>query len=104
MQAYMKPNRVLSYQDQIKIFSYRAEMNELKINFKGLKEEEFCICTHIMNNHLYECKSLNSDDNSKYQYEDLLNGTFHQQKKILNILKKNLEYYRKIVLATRADS
>ena len=100
MQSYMKPNRVLSYQDQIKIFSYRAEMNELKINFAGLKEEEFCICTHIMNNHhLYECKSLNSDDNSKYQYEDLLNGTLHQQKNIVSILKKNLANYRKITLA-----
>ena len=75
-------------------------MNELKINFKGLKEEEFCICTHIMKNHnLYECKSLNNDDNSNYQYKDLLNGTLHQQKNILDSLKKNHEFYRKITLA-----
>ena len=40
---------------EIEIFSYRAEMNKLTINFKGQKEEELCICTHIMcNHHLYE--------------------------------------------------
>ena len=40
---------------EIKIFLYIAGMNKLKINFKVLKEEEFCICTHIMDNHhLYE--------------------------------------------------
>ena len=89
MQSYMKPNRVLSYQDQIEIFSYRAEINELKNNFKGLKDEEFCICNHIMNNHhLYECKSLNNDDNSKYQYDDLLNGTLHQQKNVFKYIEE----------------
>ena len=105
MQSYLKPNRVLNYQDQIEIFSYRSEMNEIACNFKELKQEELCICKNILNNtHLYHCKVLNNGKDLIHNYEDLLNGTLHQQKYGLNIMKKNLDYLRKITLATRADS
>ena len=40
MQNYLKPNRVLTYQDQIDIFSYRLEMNEVNKNVTGLKEDQ----------------------------------------------------------------
>ena len=104
-QNYMKPNIVLKFQDQVDIFSYRSEMNDLKCNFKGMKEEELCLCSSIMNNvHLFECKELNNGELSKYKYEDLLNGSLHQLKYLLNIMKKNLAQYRKITLATRADN
>ena len=100
IQSYLRPNQVLNYQEQTEIFSYRAEMNDLKINFKGLKEQEYCICKTVLNNsHLFQCKLLNNGENTKYQYEDLLNGTLHQQKHIFSILKKNLANYRKITLA-----
>ena len=41
MQNYLKPNRVLTYQDQIEIFSYRSEMKEINYNFKGLKPMKY---------------------------------------------------------------
>ena len=50
MQNYLKPNRVLTYQDQIDIFSYRSEMNEVNKNVTGLKEDqtEICLLVNIM--------------------------------------------------------
>ena len=102
MQSYLKPNRVLTFQEQIEIFSYRSKMNEISCNFRDLKkEEELCICKSTMNNtHLYHCKVINNGKDPKHNYEDLLNGTLHQQKYVLKIMKKNLEYFRKITLAT----
>ena len=49
-----------------------------------------CVCTKTLNyQHLFQCKILNNCDNSELKYEDILNGTLHQKKHILNILKKN---------------
>ena len=98
MQAYLKPNRVLTFQEQIDIFSYRSEMNELSLKY--LQENDICACTKELNNiHLFECTLLNNKKGHELKYEDILNRTFHQQKNILNILKNNLATYRKITLA-----
>ena len=62
------------------------------------------VCTNILNNpHLFECIFLNNGESPKYKYEDLLNGTLHEKKIIMNIMKKNIVTYRKITLAARAD-
>ena len=47
---------------------------------------------------------MNNKKANELKYEDIWNGTLHQQKNILNILKNNLASYRKITLAARADS
>ena len=79
-------------------------MNLISCNFKELNKEELCICKCIMNNtHLYHCKILNEGKDLQHNYKYLFNGTLHQQKYVLNIKKKNLEYFRKITLAARAD-
>ena len=81
MQNYLKPNRVLTYQDQIEIFSYRSEMKQINYNFKGLKHDEICVCTNILNNpHLYHCQILNNCYSPREKYEDILNGTLHKKK------------------------
>ena len=104
MQNYLKPNNVLTFQDQKEIFAFRSEMNELNYNFKGLKEDEKCVCAQTLNNiHLFQCKILNNSEYSELKYEDFLNGTLHQKKKTLNIMKKNMETFRNITLAARAD-
>ena len=104
MQNYLKPNRVLTYPDQIEIFSYRSEMNEMNYNSKGLKDDEICVCTNILNNpHLYHCQILNNGESPKEKYEYILNGTLHHKKIFFNIMKRNLEKYRTITLAARDE-
>ena len=67
-------------------------MNEVNCNFKGLKEDERCVCTSILNNpHLFKCQILNNGESPMYNYQDILNGTLHQKKIIINIMKKNHE-------------
>ena len=46
---------------------------------------------------------LNNGESPKETYEDILNGTLHQKKNVLNIMKRNLGNYRTITLAARAD-
>ena len=98
MQDYMKPNKVLTFADQIELFSYRSDMNDVNLKFKNIEEYKKCVCNEDLNNiHLFQCNILNNDECGKtYTYEELLNGTLHQQKDLLNIMKKNLESLRKI--------
>ena len=64
MLNYLKPNRVMTYQDQIKIFSYRSEMNYKGLKYNELQDNKVCvihICTKEFNNsHLYECITRNN--------------------------------------------
>ena len=91
MQDYLKPNNVLTFKEQIEIFSYRSEMNEFNFNFKGLNDDETCVCSSKLNNpHILQCQILNNFKHHEYKYTDILNGTLHQQKNILNIMMTNI--------------
>ena len=80
-------------------------MNEFNFNFKGLKDKKLCVCTNQLNNpHIFQCRILNYFKDHELKYQDILNGTLHQQKKILNIMEKNLANYIKITFAARADN
>ena len=69
MQNYLKPNNILTFQEQIEIFSYRSEMNELIFNFKGLKDNELCVCTIQLNNHhIFQCGILNEFKDHELNY------------------------------------
>ena len=93
MQNYLKPNAVLTFQEQVHIFSYRSEMNELVMKY--IHGYEWCICKEEMNNaHIFQCKLLNNDENPGMKYNQILNGTLHQQKKILNIMEKNIKLFK----------
>ena len=93
MQNYLKPNRVLTFQEQVDIFSYRSEMNELSFNY--IQGNAKCICTEELNNsHLYQCNLLNNNHYPELKYEYILNGTLHQKKKILKIMEKNSKCYK----------
>ena len=105
MQDYIKPNKVLTYEEQVELFSYRSEMNEVSLKFKEYQEFKSCLCNEELNNiHIFQCKILNNGEYPENTYEELLNGTLHKQKFFLNIMKKNLEQLRKITKAARADS
>ena len=96
---YFKPNNVLTFQDQKESFAYRSEMNELNYNFEGIKEDEKWVCAQTLNYiHLFH-----NIEYSESKYEDFLNGTLHQKKNILNIMKKNMETFRKITVSARAN-
>ena len=106
MQNYLKPNRVMTYQDQIKIFSYISEVvNDISLKYNEIQDSKVCVCTKELNNsHLYECITLNNGEELELKYEDIFNGTLHQQKYVLSILKKNLAIYTKIILAAQASN
>ena len=105
MQNYLKPNNIISFQEQVEIFSYRSEMNEVSLRYQEPTANKVCICNKELNNqHLYECITLNNGEEVKFKYENILNGNIHQQKYILNILKKNHSIYTKMTLASRAGN
>ena len=105
MQDYLKPNSILPFQEQIKICSDRSEMNHFNFNFRGLKDNELSVCTIQLNNpHILWCRILNDFKDHELNYQDITNGTLHQQKKILKIMKKNITNYSEITLAARADN
>ena len=75
-------------------------MIDISLKFNELQDNKVCVCTkELHNSHLYECITLNNGEALKLKYEDILNETLHQQKYVLNILKKNLAAYTKITLA-----
>ena len=79
------------------LFSYRSDMNEVNLKFKNYQEYKICVCNEELNNiNIFQCQILNIDENSKHTYRELLNGTLHQKKALLNKMKKNLELLRKI--------
>ena len=100
-QAYLLPNQILTLTEQREIFSYRSRMNNLNYNFPGTKNEEKCICLDqlLKNEHLYHCKLLNNNIIPYLKYEDIFNGTVHHQKKIINILNKNICKFEELTLA-----
>ena len=67
MQNYLKPNYVLTFQEQVKIFSFRSEMNEISLNYQEHKANKTCICKIDSNNqHLYECIFWNNGVELKF--------------------------------------
>ena len=96
MQAYLLPNQILTFDDQLEIFSFWTRMNGLSYNTKGTSEIEYCKCgSEMENEHLFLCNFLNAGQVLKYKYDDLLNGTLAQQKYIITILRKNMEKHTK---------
>jgi hypothetical protein len=104
-QTYLLPNGILTWEEQVEIFSYRSRMNSLKYNFGG---EDICLCGTFLNNeHLYSCKTLNREKRPRLEYSNIFNGTIIEQKEIVQILKRNMEEYQNITLAQdspRADN
>ena len=43
MQNYLKPKKVMTFQEQIEIFSYRSEMNYMSLKYLEPKEN---MCMH----------------------------------------------------------
>ena len=79
----MKPKYIPTFKEQIDLFSYRSEMNEISFNNKGLKDDEICVCTIKLNNpHIFQCRILNNFEGHELNYQDILNRILHQ----LNII------------------
>ena len=63
IQNYLKPNRVITFQEHIEIFSFRSEQNKTSPNYHESKANKTCVCTkELKNTHLYECASFNHGD------------------------------------------
>ena len=65
-QRYLLPNEILTWEEQVEIFSYRSRMNSLTYNFGG---EDICLCGTFLNyEHLYSCKILNKEKHPRLEY------------------------------------
>ena len=94
-QPYLMPNNILTVSNQCEIFSYRCRMNDLKYNFPGSEIEEVCICgTKLTNDHLYHCEYFGKHEELSPEYENIFNGTIHEQYQILKLLTQNIKYYQ----------
>ena len=58
-------------------------MNDVNFKLKNIEEYKKCVCNEDLNNIiLFQCNILNNGECQKtYTYEELLNGTLHQQKR-----------------------
>ena len=103
-QKYLQPNRVLTWDEQRELFSFRSRMNKLKYNFGG---EEICICgLNLENEHLVSCLILINGNPPNISYSDIFNGNIKQHKDIIPILIRNIKKYEEFTLAQdspRAD-
>ena len=98
-QAYLKPNKMLTLQEQRTIFSFRARMNNLSYNFQGNNQIEYCQCGKEMTNcHLYECKIFNQSDR-RIPYNNIFEGRICEMKYIINILIENQNKFEVFTLA-----
>ena len=99
-QAYLKPNNILTLQEQRTIFSFRARMNKLSYNFQGSGKVELCQCEEELTNiHLYECQILNNIER-KVPYNKIFEGRLCEMKYIVNML---LENQNKVEIFTQAQ-
>ena len=93
-QSYLRPNSILTFEEQLLIFSYRVRMNPLQYNFKGNNCIELCICgTEINNEHLYICESFTTNRTNKLPYSKIFNGTISEQQIIIQILTENMKIF-----------
>ena len=84
-QQYLKPNSILTFEQQISIFSYRSRMNKLQYNYPGNKRTETCPCgIELVNQHLYECQTLNSSE-KKVNYSKIFDGRLNEMKYVVKM-------------------
>ena len=92
-QEYLKPNSILTLKEQLNIFSYRSRMNKLEYNYPGNKKTDICPCGIMMTNqHLYECKLLNSVD-KKVHFNKIFDGRLTEMQYIVKILEENMKKF-----------
>ena len=96
-QKYLLPNRILTWEEQVQIFSYKSRLNELKYNFAG---EDPSICgIRLDNEHLMKWEILCEGKPSNQEYSLIFNGSIKQQKDIMQTLNRNMKTLKKFTLA-----
>ena len=91
-QKYLLPNKIITFEEQKILFSYRSRMNSLNYNYPGNKETQICQCgEEMINEHLYYCSVLNGGQIVQDKYEQIFNGNITEQKRILDVLEQNMK-------------
>ena len=68
-------------------------MNKLQYNYPGNKRTDICPCgTELVNQHLYECQTLNSSE-KKVNYNKIFDGRLIEMQYVVNILEDNLKKF-----------
>ena len=95
MANYLKPNSLLSMEDQKVILSIRCQVNPLPSNMGEVIQCETG-CGNILNNtHIMECPILNN--RQKYDINNLINGNMCEMKQMLAIWRNNIRKRDKMV-------
>ena len=88
---YLLPNRILTWEEQKEIYSYRSRMICLKDNFGG---EDHYICGNILENeHLYYCEAFNKEKIRNIEYKSIFNGSIKEEKEIIQILNEKMKIF-----------
>ena len=96
-QGYLLPIDSLSLDMKRKMFQFRTRMNMIPSNFSSTNLDLMCEqpCDEkITNEHIYECKILNKNEQNELDYKKILNGTINEQIKVMNIMNEKYEKFK----------
>jgi hypothetical protein len=91
MADYLMPQSNMSIKDQRELFSRRCRTNKLGANREII---EFCEtkCGESLDNaHSFKCEMLNTDRQTKFDFEKVLNGYIIEKKDHLKVWRENHE-------------
>ena len=94
IQEYLLPYDSLTLEMKRKMFKFRTRMNMIPANFSSTNFELMCEtpCNKkITNEHIYECKILNENEQNELEFKKIFNGTINEKIKVMNIMNEKYE-------------
>ena len=100
IQKYLQPNQVkISKEESQLIFKLRCRVTNIKANLKKAFDNiecDACGEDEETQEHVIKCNELNKNDEKKYEYERLNNGTVSEKLEIAKKFKNNYEKLEKL--------
>ena len=100
IQKYLQPNQVkISKEESQLIFKLRCRVTNIKANLKKAFDNiecDACGEDEETQEHVLKCNELNKNDEKKYEYERLNNGTVSEKLEIAKKFKNNYEKLEKL--------
>ena len=94
IQDYLLPYDSLTLDMKRKMFKFRTRMNIIPANFSSTNFDLMCEkpCNEkITNEHIYECKILNENEQNELEFKKISNGTINEKIKVMNIMNEKYE-------------
>ena len=97
MADYLQPYSKISIEEKQKIFEMRNKMTQIPNNYLNGEKKVKCVCDMIEDmSHIYECRILNTGNETKIEYGEIYRENIVKQIEILRIFENNLEKRRKM--------